>query len=111
MNALARDFERRADEQAKSAATLFEATDFAVSPKKQALFVVAKTTANMLHVLTELATYLKANDQLDAVTAHRQEIMERNNAIRIAVAAGKWDEFDRLVAEFSESSAPESDGT
>lgn len=110
MNDLARDFMRRAEEQAKSAATLFEGADFAVSPKNQALFIVGKTTANLFHALAELVAYLGAADQLDEVAARRKEIMERNNAIRIAGAAGKWDEFDRLVTEFGGGGGQGGDG-
>jgi len=101
MNDLARDFERRAEEQLKAAIAIYESVDFNTNPKKQATFVVGKTTANLFAMLAELTAYLKATDEMDEMTIRRKEIMERNNAIRIAAAAGKWDEFDRLVAEFS----------
>ena len=101
MNSLARDFTRRAEEQTKSAVTLFEAADFAINPKNQALFVVGKTTANLFHALAELTAYLGATDQLDEMAARRKEIMEKSNAIRTAAARAaateNWDEFDRLT--------------
>ncbi|KKN09810.1 hypothetical protein LCGC14_1042830 [marine sediment metagenome] len=96
MNDLAQDFERRAEEQLKAAIGIYESVDFNTNPKKQATFVVGKTTANLFSMLAELAAYLQATDEM---TIRRKEIMEQNNAIRIAAA--EWDEFDRLVAGFS----------
>lgn len=111
-NRLARDFERRAKEQAKSAETLFEAVDFVTDVKKQALFVVGKVTSNLFVAMAELAAYLGAADKLDEMDILRKEAMEKSNAIRTAAArgsaTGNWDEFDRL-AGFTESGSPEGD--
>lgn len=114
MNDLARDFERRAKEQAEAAVTLFDASDFSVDAHKQSLFIVAKTTANLLHLLAELTAYLKTTDQNDEMSTLRQEIMEKSNAVRTAAAraaaSGNWDEFDRLTG-ITEGGSPESDAT
>lgn len=112
MNDLARNFARRAEEQAAASASLFEADDFTVNQKKQALFIVGKMTANLLHVLSELTAYLRATDQLDEMAIRRKEIMEKSNDIRIAAAraasTGNWDEFDRLTG-LAESGSPAGD--
>jgi hypothetical protein len=97
VNAIAIEFSRRSDEQAESAATLFESADFATNPKKQALFVVGKTSANMLRAMAELSTFMAITDRMGVSASRQEKRLEQSNAIRVAVAAGNWDEFDRLV--------------
>ena len=100
MPTLGDDFRVRAAEQHQAALTLLESTEFATDPKKRAAFVVGKVTANTLQLLGELVDYLHGTEVMTVAEARRAEIMERNDAIRNAAAAGEWSEFDRLVKEF-----------
>lgn len=109
MLSLGDDFRSRSTEQLEAAITLFESPDFAVDPTKQMGFVVAKVTANMLQVLSEVVDYLHGTDKMNAGDERRAKLMEKSNAIRTAGASGNWDEFDRLVREFGTSSPTGSD--
>ena len=96
---LAADFTRRAEEQTGVARKFFDAEDFGINPQTQALFVVGKVTANVLHVMADLVAYLKGTADMDEVAVRRKEITERANGIRHAAAAGDWDAFDKIVEE------------
>lgn len=113
MPSLGESFRSRATEQQQHARTLFESPEFGVDPQKQALFVAAKVTANMLQLLGEVIDYLRAADNMDAAAEHRAKILEKSNAIRNAAAAaaatGNWDDFDRIASEFGTGGSQGSD--
>lgn len=101
----------RSQAQEEAAKTLFESSKFDLEPKTQALAIVAKTTANVLHILADIVDYLRASEDMDEDAKRREAYMERNNAIRNAAtlgsASGDWSEFDRLVKEFGTATGAE----
>lgn len=105
---LAIDFAKRAEELDLAAKTLLDSTDFEVSRKTQSLFIVGQVTANVMHVMADMVGFLAQTGAIDEVHARRAKLMEANNAIRLAAAAGNWERFNELVKEFGGS---EGDGT
>lgn len=100
MITLADDFRSRSSEQHEAAMKLLKLPEFATDPKKQAMFIVGKVTANTLQLLSEMVDYLRVSEKMDAASQQRAQAMEKNDAIRNAAIAENWEEFDKLVEEF-----------
>ena len=109
MQSLGENFRSRSAEQHENALALLKSPEFITDPEKQAMFVVGKLTANVLHVLGEMVDYLDGAGKMNAADDRRTKILERNDAIRNAAASGNWEEFDRLVSQFGKSGHTGSD--
>lgn len=101
MSALADDFRKRSKEQAESSVVLFDADDFATSPKKQALAIIGQVNSTLYSALAETVDYLRFSVGPDSLNDRRAALLKRNDAIRLAAAkatmSGDWNEFDRLA--------------
>ena len=111
MSALGDDLRKRSAEQQGAAAELLDSPEFGTSPKLQSLFVVGQTTANILEALADVADYQQADSVRSKLDERTQALLERNNAIRTAAAAGfasnDWSRFDGLLEQYFQSATGE----
>lgn len=114
MTSLSDDFRQRAAKEREAANAMIESADFVRNPKKQVIAIVGHVRAGQFEALAEVVDYLRAAPGAGSFQARRAAISRQHSSIRNAVAKGEWDEFDRIVAEYTRtagSGPPGSDGT
>ena len=103
MSALSDQMRARATEFRDGAATLLtdeNKSKLAADIHQQIAAIVGKVGALTLDAMADVIESGGAIAVLDAKTQRRKMILEKNDAIRRAAAAGKWDEVERLAAGF-----------
>ena len=95
--------------QREAAAVLLNSDDLNTDRKKQIAATVALTSANVFVALADLMDVLRMSRTSDPVMLKRQQLIDKNDAIRKAAAdafaSGNWGNFDKLTGT---SEKPES---
>ena len=91
---------------------LLNSDDLNTDRKKQVAATVALTSANVFSALADLMDFLRVSATSDPLMLKRQQLIEKNDAIRKAAAdafvTGNWVNFDKLTGtnEKPESGVP-----
>ena len=94
---LSEQFRKNAKEQSAAVDVLRDKDPEMLKAETVAFVAAGISTAHMLNALADLLTWIEEGSSVDATLSRRQKIMRENNAIRTAAAAGRWEEFGKLI--------------
>ncbi|HUS39592.1 MAG TPA: hypothetical protein VMX74_09080 [Pirellulales bacterium] len=99
-------FRKEAKTYSDAVDPLIDGAEFRTSARQQALFVVGKTTANMLNAMADMVDILTADRTLTEAEKQDAAAAEKQNEVRMAaakaLASGDWSEFDDIVSKRAE---------